>query len=134
MYVEEAETRSDLCVPPPDSAVVGIWSKNGVVYYHQVVKVHHVTYKNMQFDQSILWMHIIEPYPIVKTSNYQLLSYDVTSIDANLVTSYLVLIPKEYQLILIPGNQNWTQNKSHSNRFFMITVMLYNYIQGISFE
>ena len=104
MYVEETKASSDLSIPPPNGPIIWVWSENRIINDHQIVKIHHMTHKNMQFYQSILWMHIIQPDSIIKTSNYQLLAYYITLIDCNLVTSYFILVPKQYEFILIASH------------------------------
>lgn len=94
MYIEEAEAGSDLCVPPSDGTVIRVGGKNGIIYHHKVIKIHYMAYEDMEFYQSILRMYVIESDSIIKTSNYQLLTNNITSIDSDLITSYFILVPK----------------------------------------
>lgn len=90
--------------------------------------------KNMSFLQSILWMKIIHPNPIIKASDYQFFSNNFPSVDCNFISSNFIFIPKQNELILIASDQNAIQDKSHPDSFFMICPMLHNNFQRLSLD
>lgn len=65
-----------------------------IVNDHHIVNIHHMTHKHMGFGQSVLRMNIVDANSIVKTSNYQFTTDNVSTVDGHLVASYFILVPK----------------------------------------
>lgn len=77
----------------------------------------------MRLDGPSIRMYIIQPNPIIKARNNQLLPDNIPHIDPNPIPPNFLLIPKQNKLILIPSNQDTTDNQAHADALLVIGCM-----------
>lgn len=63
-------------------------------------------HEHMQLLNAALRVHLVHADTVIKTSNDQLLPHHITFIDWDLITTDLVLVPEEDQLVLVTSHQD----------------------------
>lgn len=133
-YVVIAETILGLETPPPDRAIIGVRSKDGIVEDRNVVDVLDVTYEDVLLLYPVVRVHFEDPGPIVEPDYDELLADNFTHVYGDFVLLDFVFIPEQDQLVLVSSDQHVAQHYAHSNCFLMVPVVGHHNAKGFPLD
>lgn len=88
----------------------------------------------MQLLNAILRVNLVDTHAVIKSSQNQLHIHHVSQINWHSITTHLVLVPEQYQLVLVPSHQDRVNDETHSYRFLVVARVLNHNVQRISLD